>query len=235
MASLAQAKTLGGIGSILIILSIIPYAGAVLGIIGWILTLVAIKYISDVLQDRSIFNNAIISVILAIVGVAIAGLVIAGAVFGAIGLGSVSSNSPSSGVFGFIAAIIVGLVALWIIAIVSSYFLRKSYNTISTRLNIGMFHTGALIYFIGAILTVILIGFLLIFIAEILFIVAFFSIPENLPYSNAAGFSAPPPPMGTPASMGGAPMTGVTKYCPNCGSSLDSAATFCPHCGARQQ
>ena len=233
MASLAQAKTLGGIGSILIILSIIPYAGAVLGIIGWILTLVAIKYISDVLQDRSIFNNAIISVILAIVGVAIAGLVIAGAIFGLIGIGGVT-HPASSGVFGFVATIIVGLLALWVIAIIAAYFLRKSYDTVSTRLNVGMFRTGALIYFIGAILTIILIGFLLIFLAEILFIVAFFSIPENLLYGTA-GFSAPPPPMGTPASMGGSPTMGTTKYCPNCGSSLDSAATFCPHCGARQQ
>src|SRR3990172_2592872 len=71
MSSLAQAKTLGGIGSILIILSVVPSAGPLLAIIGLVLVLVAVKYISDAVGDRSIFNNMIVAVVLAIVGLAV--------------------------------------------------------------------------------------------------------------------------------------------------------------------
>jgi uncharacterized membrane protein len=46
-----------------------------------------------------------------------------------------------------------------------------------------MFQTTGLLYLIGAALTIILVGFLILLIAEILQIVAFFSIPEQLPPS----------------------------------------------------
>jgi uncharacterized membrane protein len=237
LASLSQARTLGGVGSILIILSIIPYAGTALGIVGWILTIIAVKYVSDVLQDRTIFNNALISIILAIVGVAIGGIVVAGAVFGFLGLHNVTfpTNSTTttvpSNVVGLIAGVIAGLAVLWILAIISAFFLRRSYDSVAKRLNIGMFRTGALLYFIGAILTIIFVGFILIFVAEILFAIAFFSIPESL--APPAGPSPPPPVTGAPTT-GASAATGTTKFCANCGATLDRSASFCPNCGASQ-
>jgi len=47
MGSLAQAKSLGGVGAILTLLGIAPYAGTVLEIVGGIMVLIAIKYVSD--------------------------------------------------------------------------------------------------------------------------------------------------------------------------------------------
>ena len=51
-------------------------------------------------------------------------------------------------------------------------------------------------------------------------------------YSNLARFS-----QGQGTHMGGAaapmPMTGM-KFCPNCGTQLEAAATFCSKCGAKQ-
>ena len=61
MVSLSDAKTLGGIGSILMLASI---AFGVLWIVGLILVLIAVKYISQVLEDRTVFNNLLISIIL---------------------------------------------------------------------------------------------------------------------------------------------------------------------------
>src|SRR5207247_8955322 len=88
MASLGQAKTLGGVGSILVLLSPIPYAGAVLSIVGFIMILIAVKYIADILGDQKIFNNMIIAVILAIIGIVVGVVVVLGAVYSLIGLGS---------------------------------------------------------------------------------------------------------------------------------------------------
>jgi len=87
---------------------------------------------------------------------------------------------------------------------VSAIFLRRSYERIGVRLNVNMFQTTGLVYLIGAALTIVLVGFLILLIAEILQIVAFFSIPEQLPSSMPAqqtwGPPAPPAPM--PPSQG---------------------------------
>src|SRR3989442_14036943 len=85
MPSLSQAKTLGGVGSILGILFFVPSVGWVLTIVGLIMVLVAVKYVSDIAQDRAIFNDMLISTILAIVGVAAGVLVFVGTFFSALG------------------------------------------------------------------------------------------------------------------------------------------------------
>ncbi len=77
----------------------------------------------------------------------------------------------------------------WIIYIISAIFYKKSFDAISDGLGVGMFHTAALIFLIGAVLVIIGVGVFLILIAGILQIVAFFSIPEELPQPVTA---APP-------------------------------------------
>lgn len=180
---LSRAKMLGGVGSILTLLLFVPdYVGAVLVIIGWILILIAVKDISEAVQDRSIYNNALVSAILAIVGAVTFAVIVAAAVFALLGLGTfptTAGSMPPAGFFGILAAALVGLAVVWIIGIVGSYFLYKSFKGISAKMPVGLFGTGALLYFIGSILTIILVGFFLIFIAQILFVVAFFSIPDR--------------------------------------------------------
>jgi len=181
MASLGQAKTLGGVGSILVLLSFVPYAGFALAIVGFILILVAIKYISEVIGDPAVFNNMMIAVVLAIVGLVVGGIVVFGAVYSLIGLGSIGTTSTiSGGVLGLIAAIIIGLVVIWIFYLIASIFIKRSYDTVANRLNVGTFHTAGLLYLIGAALTIIFVGIIIVFIAEIFQIVAFFSIPEQM-------------------------------------------------------
>jgi len=175
---------LGGIGSILTLLLFVPdYVGSVLVIVGWILILVAVKDISEAVQDKSIYNNALISAILAIIGAVTFAVIVAAAIFAIIGLGTfptMAGSTPPSGFFGILAAALVGLAVVWVIGIVGSYFLYKSFKGISAKIPVGLFGTGALLYFIGSILTIILVGFFLIFIAQILFAIAFFSIPDRL-------------------------------------------------------
>src|SRR5712692_11083555 len=88
MASLSQAKTLGGVGSILALLGIVPYVGSVLSIAGLIMTLVGVKYISDVLADKRIFNNMIIYVILGIGGIVVLVAFVFAAIARFIGVGN---------------------------------------------------------------------------------------------------------------------------------------------------
>jgi len=199
MASLGQAKTLGGVGSILVLLSPIPYAGAVLAIVGFIMILIAVKYIADVLGDQKIFNNMIVSVVLAIIGIVVGVLVVLSAVYSLIGLGRYTytpgTTTLPTGFSAVIVSIIAGLVVIWIFYLVASIFLKRSYDTIATRLNIGMFHTTGLLYLIGAATAIIFVGFIIVFIAEILQIVSFFSLPEQMPMGPKPmpGQMGPPP------------------------------------------
>lgn len=184
MASLSEAKTLGGIGSILILLTPVPNIGWVLGIIGFILTLVAIKYISNSAGEPRIYGDMIYSVILAIIAVVVLAVTVIGAVFAYFGYTEVlSPNFGQTVQPGHIVALLVtvipGLAAVWALLIASAVFLRRSYSLTSEKLNVGMFDTAALIYLIGAITAIIFIGLILIVVAEILFAVAFFSIDER--------------------------------------------------------
>ncbi len=234
MGTLSQAKTYGGIGSILVLLSFIPTVGWVLAIAGFVLTLIAIKYISDVVQDSSIFNNALIAILIAIVGIALVGIAVVAYLFRFIGLRSLAGAAPGTvprGAFGALTGIIAALVVVWILLVVSAYFLRKAYNAVSTKLNVGMFQTAALVYFIGAILTIILVGFLVLLIAQILLIVAFFSIPDTV---GQPSFTPPPSPGSPTMATPPAAPTARTKYCVKCGMALAPDAQFCPVCGGSQ-
>ncbi len=211
MSKLGDAKTLGGVGSILIL---IPIAN----IVGYILVLIATKYVSDELGDRTIFDNMLYAVITGIVGAAaLAFIIITGALF-----------STFAFTFSAIAGVFVGLAVAWIALIISSIFIRRAYDTMASRLNVGMFRTAGLLYFIGAILTIVGVGLIILFVGIILQIVAFFGIPDSVPGMQAQSMGGMgPQPMGATYSQAG------TKFCPNCGTQLAATATYCTKCGAK--
>ena len=186
--SLDNVKVLGGVGSILALLAFLPVVGIVISIVGLILVLVALKYASDVLGDPRIFNDMLYAVVLGIVGIVVGIVGVAAFVYRAIGLRYLSSPyayTPTAyapgDVMGTIGTVLIGIVAIWACFLVSSIFLRRSYDELGNRLNVNLFGTAAVIYLIGAVLTIVLIGFLLIFVAEVLLIAAFFSINTQLP------------------------------------------------------
>jgi len=75
---LQEAKTYGGIGSILQLISgafvIIPLVGwiisPILGLVGLILVILAVKKISEITRDETIYKNYILSIVI-IIGIAI--------------------------------------------------------------------------------------------------------------------------------------------------------------------
>ena len=211
MSKLGEAKTLGGIGSILLLIPLV-------NIIGYILILIATKYVSDELGDKSVFDNMLYAVITGIIGAVAAGfIIVTGAAFSAI------TFSASA-----IAGAIVGLAIAWIALIVSSIFIRRSYDTMATRLKIGTFKTAGTLYFIGAILTIILVGFIILFVAAIVQIIAFFAIPDAVPgmQTQPMGGVGPQPVGSTTAQAG-------TRFCPYCGTQLATTTAYCTKCGAK--
>ena len=185
LSSLSNAKTLGGVGSILVLLSAVPSAGAILGIAGFVMILVAVKYVSDYFNERKILNDMMIVVTLAVVGIVVGSLAIVPTLIGAFlnGYFGGANFAPSSAVttaqwVTLGATLGLGLLAAWAFFFASAFFLRRSYNMMGTKLNVSLFGTAGLIYLIGAATSIIAAGFLLILIAQIITAVAFFSIPE---------------------------------------------------------
>ncbi|HKT21800.1 MAG TPA: DUF996 domain-containing protein [Nitrososphaerales archaeon] len=202
MGRLSDAKIIGGIGSIL---EIIPF----LSIVGYILVLISVKFVSDEVHDSSIFNDMIIAVVAGIVGVAAGGFVL---IFS--GIFAVFT----AGVSAFLGILAV-LAIVWIALIVSSIFVRRAYGNIAAKLNVSTFRTAGTLYFVGALLTIVIVGFLILFVAYLVQVIAFFSIQEGQPVAPA------------PAAMAA---QGGAKYCPSCGAQVPTATAFCPNCGAKQ-
>ncbi|MEE9593062.1 MAG: DUF996 domain-containing protein [Thermoplasmata archaeon] len=185
MGTLRDAKNYGGIGAILILVGVfIPLVGIAVSIVGFILMVIAVKWISEAVGDRPIYDNMLYFVIIAIIGSVVAFLFVFVAFLPFLTVGGfppvgdpIDITDPLA-IFA-ILSVLIGLAIAWILSIVAAVFLRKSFNSISARLGVKLFGTSALLYLIGAILLIVIVGFFLIFVAEILMIIAFFSIPEQ--------------------------------------------------------
>ena len=199
--SFDSSKNLSAIGSLLMVIgflgSVVPYAG-ILSIVGLILLLVGLKGLSSYYQENDIFNNALYAIITAIVGVVVAvGTLIVTAVsaFATIGIdindvtdwtnfGTEISTYFSdfanfSEIWTLIGAVVLALLVLFVSMIISMYFFRKTMNQLSTKSGIGLFGTAGLLMLIGAVLTIIAVGLLIIWIGLILATVAFFQMKEQ--------------------------------------------------------
>jgi len=190
MSKLSDAKIIGGIGAILMILTAVPSFGPILGLVGIIMLFIAVKKISEETKDKSIFNNFLYFFIITIIGIVVAGAILIITFLEAGGMSYINelqnlAYSDPMAVWNTVQPLFIGVIAaivvLWILMIVSAIFLKKSYDKIGDLTNVKWFKTTGLLYLIGAATLIILIGFVIILIGMIFEIVAFFSIPENLP------------------------------------------------------
>ena len=189
MGNLSNAKILGGVGALLTLLTVIPTVGGILGIIGFILVLIAVKYIADETKEKSIFDNFLYFFITVVVAIVVAIIILALTIQSVGGFSYIMeiqnlAYSDPMAIWEYVQPVVFGviaaLVALWALFLISTIFLKKSYDKIGELTKVKWFNTTALLFLLGAATTIILIGILIIVIAVILQIVAFFSLPDNL-------------------------------------------------------
>lgn len=221
MNRLGNAKILGGIGALLMLIGFVPVAGGVLSFIGFILVFIAVKMIADETKEKAIFDNYLYSFIACIIAV---GALIAMAFVALASVGGIQFfydlqnmamsepleiwNAIQPALFGAIA----GLLMFWIIAIISMLFLRKSFNLIAEKTGVKWFATSGLLFLIGIVLAIILVGFIILIIAIILEIIAFFSLPDNITKDDKK----------------------ISKRkCPHCDKEIPEDAVVCPYCGKK--
>ena len=190
--SLESNKTLGGIGAILVAIGYIASFtgyGTVLSLVGIILVLVAMKGLADYYNEPTIFNDTLYGFIFGIIGI-IALVAIFVSAFA--GLSMTAMMDPQQILTSFAAWIIAGVILLVIFIILQAVFYRKAFSTLSSKSGEKMFDTGGLLLLIGAILTIVLIGVIILLIAWILIAVGFFSI--KTPVAQPSEAPPPPPP-----------------------------------------
>ncbi|MGO0122879.1 DUF996 domain-containing protein [Desulfothermobacter acidiphilus] len=186
MDNLKSAKYLGGIGLILTFLGFIPYLGWLLPLVGWIMVALALNQVGKTVKDGSILTNFIIALVIGIVG----GVVVL--ISGATAVLPFVTGSPEAMGKGLSAALIVAAIVAYAMVVAHGYFYAKSFRSTGAGLRINLFTTGANLYFWGSLLTVVLgLGFILMLIAEIVLIVAFFSLPETLAATPESPSSSP--------------------------------------------
>jgi len=61
-----------------------------------------------------------------------------------------------------------------------AYYYKQAYDMLANALNHKLFSKGARLMFIGAITTIILVGFILLFVGWVMLAVAFFTAPEEV-------------------------------------------------------
>jgi uncharacterized membrane protein len=217
-------KILGGVGALLTAIgSLVLFSGTVgiVGIVGIILVLISMRGLAEDFKDYSIYRNAFHGFIFGVIGI-----IIAIAVFAAFSFfsGFIFAH-PIVGVLGILGAI-VGWGLMFVFFLVSGIFYKIGFNVLASKSREGTLRTGSLLLLIGSILTIVFVGFFLLFVAWILIAVGLFSLKSTI--QPAQAYTAPQMPPTSAASA-----SEQVKYCPHCGAENKLEGTFCTHCGRR--
>ncbi len=218
--NLDTSKYLGGIGAILLLIGFLvprispPASG--LSLIGLILLLIGLKGLADYYKNSGIFYDFLYGLVAGIIGV-IAAVTAAfylilptvlttiypGWTFGDwSALSTMTAQTPTTPdqIASFAASIVRstagGIVAVLVILLVffviAALLMRRSLNMLSQKAGQGLFATTGTLLLIGAILTIVGIGYIIIWISIIFLAIAFLTL-KPLPTPADTGAPAQPP------------------------------------------
>jgi uncharacterized membrane protein len=205
------SKNLAGIGAILLFAGILPYVNTyfVLPLAGIILLLIGLKGLSEYYNEAGIFNNALYGTIIAIVGVIIVGAIAVVALLGLFNVilpswngdwtslssmvSQIDVNSITfSQISPYIGLFLLDYVLLFVFSLVFAFLYRKSMNQLSTKSGIGLFGATGTVMLVGGVLTIILIGYVIIWIGILLFAIALFRAKQPMPSQPQQQMAMPP-------------------------------------------
>jgi uncharacterized membrane protein len=180
-----NAKILGGIGSLLMVVPMIVGYAMLLSTIGIIMLFISLWKFGEIFQDKQIFNNFLKGFLIGFIGLVI-GIFIGG--FGILG-SAMHYFSPhfSWHPFPLSLSIGLGMLIFYVLNILHFYFYKKSFELLGMYANHKLFSLAGLIMFVSSFLVILFgIGFLGISLGWILITVAFFTLKEELLANNSA-------------------------------------------------
>ena len=176
-------KLLGGWGYIgLIVGSVLSRFGIIFNLIalaGIICVLIACFRASKELSQPKIQSNIIIAIVLYIVASLLFIFLVGSAVLALM-------HSTGAGLAAFTGGAIISGLIVWILWIVGAWFWYQASIPLTEGTGIGLYKTGGLLIFIGAVTAIIGIGIIVMLIGEIMQTVAFFTTNEKVPANSPA-------------------------------------------------
>ena len=159
MGSLINAKIIGGLGALFMLIGgFVSATIGVLSFIGFIMVFIAVKMIADETKEKAIFDNylyAFIACIIAIVSLVSIAFIVLASVGGVQFFYDLQNMAMSetleiwNTIQPVLFGIIAGFLVFWIIVVIASLFIRKSFNLIAEKTGVKMFATAGLLFFIG--------------------------------------------------------------------------------------
>lgn len=181
MKAVGNEKIFGGLGSILVALSFVPYFGWIAGVAGAVLLFIAFHKYSDIFGNKDIFKKFLTGFLISLSGI------IVSFIFGVFSFIPMSMSaiygvgefiSFGLGMFGI--GIIFAMIVFYIINIFAANYYRHCFNLMAEYTNINHFKLAGTFVFWGSVgLIVFGLGAIAIFIGIILLAVAFFSITQS--------------------------------------------------------
>lgn len=187
------------------------------GLAGVVLFLIAMRRLSEYYSEPAVYKNALNGFIVNLIEVAAVVSVVL-AIFAAAFL-HMAIGGLLIGVFG---AAIVGFV----LAIVSAVFYKRAFDNLAQKSGIYSFNTAGSLYLWGTVLTIVLIGALLVWIAWMFAASGFYSLKPKPPQQTA--ILTPP--------LQSQYISGPSKrFCQYCGQENAQDASYCQACGNKIQ
>ena len=193
-----------------------------IGVIGFILFMVAMYRLSHYYNEQGIFKNVLYAFLISIIsGVVI--IILEFTVFASLLSGFSQTGAPVTSapftqfIITYLAVIGVSLV----FGIVNAVFYMRAFNKLGEKSGVDAFKTAGLLYLIGVLLTIVLIGGLLVWIAWIFAAIGF------------KRLKVAPAPAPTVSYLLQQPLSTAmqTKRCPSCGTENTSDSFYCRVCG----
>jgi uncharacterized membrane protein len=192
------SRTLAGEGAVMLLLSLVPYVGWVLGIVGVVLLLKGMKELSYYYQDEKIYQDSLTGVKFYIIALVAAAVAIVAIVLGAASATGFTFTADFVFTAGFgagLIAFLAGIAAAFVFYVLAALHLRRTFNTLAEKSGDASFTTAGNLLWWGSIFTIILVGLILIFIAWIFATIGFFTMKSKqyqqcTPQPN--GYTPPP-------------------------------------------
>jgi uncharacterized membrane protein/ribosomal protein L40E len=182
--------------------------------------------LSQYYSEPGIFKNALYGFLINIIGVA-ALIVIAFALILTTIVSSATSSTPVFSGASFITVLLGVIVAAVVISIVSAVLYMRAFNKLGEKSGVRSFNTAGLLYLIGTVLTIVLVGGLLVWIAWIFALSGFNSLKPKIAEPSTISY----PTQQLPA----ADSKEQKKFCVYCGAEISPDSVYCANCGKQLQ
>jgi uncharacterized membrane protein len=169
------------VGAILLLLGFVPYAGWVLAIVGVVLLVIGMKELSKYYQDQNVYQNTLTGVKFYVVAVVAAAAAIVAVMIGVASATDFTFKNfvPTVGFGVGVAALLAGLVVAFVFYILAASHLKRALDSLAQKSGESSFATAGTLLWIGSILTIVLVGLVLIFVAWIFATLGFFSMKSR--------------------------------------------------------